>query len=108
MVQADQRLRATRVRDRTEIAGGADVELFNEELSVAEEELRVQQELLDQSRITLEHERARYRELFEQAPVAYVITDAEGLIETANSAASSALRIRPNNLVGKPLAVFVY
>src|SRR5436305_14002465 len=46
-----------------------------EELQVAEEELRVQTEELTSSRAMLDAERARYRALFEQAPVAYLVTD---------------------------------
>jgi PAS domain S-box-containing protein len=84
-----------------------ELELFYEELTVADEELRVQQELLDQAQIVVEQERARYRELFDQAPVPYLVTDADGMIETANTAAAATLRIQPDNLIGKPLAVFV-
>jgi PAS domain S-box-containing protein len=84
-----------------------ELELFYEELTVADEELRVQQELLDQAQIVVEQERARYRELFDQAPVPYLVTNGAGMIDTANSAAAATLRIQPDNLIGKPLAVFV-
>jgi PAS domain S-box-containing protein len=85
----------------------AELELVYEELSVADEELRVQQELLEQSQVVVVQERARYRELFDQAPVPYLVTDGEGMIDTANTAAAATLRIQPDNLAGKPLAVFV-
>src|SRR5438270_865346 len=47
-----------------------DLTLALEELQVAEEELHVQTEELSTSRALLEAEQARYRTLFEQAPVA--------------------------------------
>lgn len=78
-----------------------------EELQVAEEELHVQTEALVSSRELLEAERLRYRELFEHAPVAYLVTDAHGLITDLNRAAASLLRVPQHRLRGKPLAVFV-
>lgn len=78
-----------------------------EELQVAEEELRVQTDELTTSREMLELERAHYRALFELAPVAYFVTDAQGVIRHANRAASALLRVRQNGLRGKPIAVFV-
>lgn len=78
-----------------------------EELQVAEEELRVQTEELTSSRAMLDAERARYRALFEQAPVAYLVTDKNGVIGDANGAAASLLGIAQRELSGKPLSVFV-
>jgi len=81
--------------------------LAYEELHVAEEELRVQTEELSASRELLEAERLRYRGLFESAPVAYLVTTAEGLITDANQAAATLLRVPKLLLRGKPLAVFI-
>ncbi|HVE80273.1 MAG TPA: ATP-binding protein [Gemmatimonadaceae bacterium] len=79
-----------------------------EELQVAEEELRQQNEALLETRAQLESERARYQDLFEEAPDGYVITDALGTIREANRAAAVALGVEPRFLVGKPLSVFVH
>jgi PAS domain S-box-containing protein len=54
-----------------------------------------------------EHERSRYRELFDFAPVAYLVTDTNGVIEEANTAAGELLGAEPGRLVAKPLPVFV-
>src|SRR5438270_12214903 len=54
-----------------------------EELRVAEEEIRQQGEELEESRHRIEQERWRYRELFDLAPVAYLVTDPAGLIREA-------------------------
>jgi PAS domain S-box-containing protein len=78
-----------------------------EELQVAEEELHVQTEELSASRMLLEGERLRYRELFEHAPVPYLVTDPQGVIIDANRAAAMFLRVGPDYLRGKPLVVFV-
>jgi len=81
--------------------------LAYQELHVAEEELRVQTEELSVSRELLEGERLRYRGLFESAPVAYLVTTAEGMITDANQAASALLRVPKPHLPGKPLAAFI-
>ena len=78
-----------------------------EELQVAEEELHVQTEELTSSRVAVEGERQRYRALFEQAPVPYVVTNEDGPIIDSNRAAGRLLRVRHDLLLGKPLIVFV-
>jgi PAS domain S-box-containing protein len=78
-----------------------------EELQVSEEELRQQNETLAESREEVEAERQRYRDLFQFAPDAYLVTDADGVIREANRAASSLLGVGEQSLAGKPLVVFV-
>ena len=78
-----------------------------EELRVAEEELRTQNEELAAARQTVEAERQRYQNLFEEAPDGYLVTDAQGKIQEANSVAARLLNIDPKFLVGKPLVNFV-
>jgi PAS domain S-box-containing protein len=79
-----------------------------EELRVSEEELRSQADTLAASRSDIEAELRRYRDLFQQAPDAYLATDSEGVIREANHAAAALLGARPEYLAGKPLAVFVH
>lgn len=78
-----------------------------EELQVAEEELRNQNTELIATRNALEEERERYREMFELAPDAYLVTDPEGVIQVANEAAARLLGIPDRFLIGKPLANYV-
>jgi PAS domain S-box-containing protein len=78
-----------------------------EELRVTEEELRAQNEALDQALREIERERARYQRLFEQAPDGYVVTDRGGLILDSNAAAASLFGRDPVRLMHKPLAVLV-
>ena len=77
------------------------------ELEICIEELRVAAEELTNLRDQLETERQRYAELFEFAPEAYLETDPRGNIREANRAAAYLLRCAQDQLVGKPLAVFV-
>jgi PAS domain S-box-containing protein len=78
-----------------------------EELQVSEEELRVQAEELAASQQVIEAERLRYRELFQHAPDAYLVTTPEGIVTEANAAAARLLNVDAHRLMGKPLGVFV-
>jgi PAS domain S-box-containing protein len=79
----------------------------HEDLQVTQEELRVQIEELARSEALLEGERLRYWELFQQAPDAYLVTDAGGVILEANHAACALLNVPARRLHRKPLGVFV-
>lgn len=78
-----------------------------EALRVSQEELAVQNDALLESRRHLEGEHDRYRSLFLNAPVAYVVTDVRGVISTANRAAIALLNVDERFLLGKPLVTFV-
>jgi len=78
-----------------------------EELQVAGEELRQQNEELAAGRFAIEVERQRYQELCEFAPDGYLVTDPHGLIREANHAAVALLSSPVDFLLGKPLALFV-
>ncbi len=78
-----------------------------EELQVAQEELRAQNEALTDARQTIEAERQRYQDLFELAPDGYLVTDANGKIQEANSVAAWLLNVAPRFLVGIPLVNFI-
>lgn len=80
---------------------------IGEELRVSEEELRVQNEGLIAAQEKVIEERQRYHELFDFAPDGYLVTNAQGIIQEANRAAAYLLRVRPEYLVGKPLAIYV-
>ena len=55
----------------------------------------------------LRAEQARYRELFEFAPVGYLVSDSAGKILEANRAAADLFGLAPKRIVGKPITVFV-
>ncbi len=62
-----------------------------EELRVAEEEMRQQNEALAEAYDIVAKWRLHYEELFELAPEAYLVTDMEGMIQEANQAAADLL-----------------
>jgi PAS domain S-box-containing protein len=90
-------------------AGGVADELTAalEALRVAEEELREQNDALVAAQVELESERRRYEELFELAPIAYLVTDELGTIERANRSAEELLGAAASLVEGKPLAALV-
>jgi PAS domain S-box-containing protein len=78
-----------------------------EELKVAEEELREQNEkLLAQRAATEEHTRY-YRLLFQHAPAPAFVTDVYGTIQESNLAAARLFRREANHLERKPLAALL-
>lgn len=76
-------------------------------LDRATEELRIQNEELFAARTELESTSAFFRDLFELAPAAYLVTTTTTQIRYANDAACLLLRRRKNALAGKPLICFV-
>jgi PAS domain S-box-containing protein len=78
-----------------------------EELQVAGEEMRQQNEQLLASERELETARRRYQDLFEFAPDGYLVTDPKGVIHQANHAAGELLAVSPRLLIGRPLVLFL-
>jgi PAS domain S-box-containing protein len=78
-----------------------------EQVQLAEIEMRHQNTELAAARTALEAERSRYRDLFEMAPDAYLITNEHGLVTEANRAAGMLLKVERKFLIGKPLQVFI-
>jgi PAS domain S-box-containing protein len=85
----------------------AELDVALEELSVTGQELRSQTDELATTRAALEAQRQRYQELFESAPVAYLVTDPMGRIGEANRAAARLVGVDRRFLGGKPLAAYV-
>ncbi|MBD2464760.1 PAS domain S-box protein [Oscillatoria sp. FACHB-1407] len=78
-----------------------------EELRVIEETLRQQNDQLEQAQQNLTLECQRYRDLFEFAPEAYLVTDINGIIQEANQAASNFFCVKRPYLIGKSLSIFI-
>jgi PAS domain S-box-containing protein len=78
-----------------------------EELRIAEEELRRQNDLLAIATETAVGEHRRYQELFDFAPDGYVVLDARGVVRDANRAALSLLQMQQRFLTGKPFLLFI-
>jgi PAS domain S-box-containing protein len=84
-----------------------ELETSLEELRVAEEELAQQEEALEVADLNLKLAHAHYRELFEFAPLGYIITDLNGAILEANRAAIALLNVKLQYVLHKPLALYV-
>ena len=78
------------------------------ELSVHQIELEMQNEELCNIRKELEVSRARYFDLFNQAPVGYVSLNEDGLILESNSTAATLFGIPVNELENKPLSHCIF
>jgi len=116
-------MRAKRQRESVPVAPGEGEEAVREDvlLTAAVDELRERAERLHEAsedlaahnarliaaQRELEDERARYRELFELAPDAFLLTDTDGIVVEANDRATALLTGERGVLVGRPLAAFV-
>lgn len=78
-----------------------------EELCVAAEELREQNDEMAAMRELVQAQGRHYQELFELAPDGYLVTDHYGMIREANNNGAKLLRVRRDFLVGKPLIVCI-
>jgi PAS domain S-box-containing protein len=76
---------------------------IGEELLVADQELRVQSEHIEQSARQLDRLVAAYEQLFADAPTAYVQTHADGMVVRVNRAAARLLGIDPNEMRSRSL-----
>ena len=79
-----------------------ELSISTQELEVAAEQLRQQNEELTFSRVEIEKERQRYLELFEFAPDGYLVTDGRGNIREANRAAADLLRLHQLQSTRRP------
>ncbi|MGL5923503.1 hybrid sensor histidine kinase/response regulator [Chroococcidiopsis sp.] len=78
-----------------------------EELQISQEELNQQNEELILARNLSELQSQRYQDLFNFAPDGYLVTNCQGIIQEANRAITSLLAIDQQQLIGKPLSVFI-
>ncbi|MDM9581643.1 PAS domain-containing protein [Nostoc sp. GT001] len=84
-----------------------EVYLALEELQLVNEDLKQQNEELSKTQQALVAEGQRYQELFEEVPDAYFVTDTKGIIQEANSAATTLLNISKSLLLGQSIGIFV-
>ncbi len=86
----------------------ADAQSLYEELLLHQVELTIQNEELQTARNELAAARDRYRDLFERAPVGYLVLDGGGTICEANETAANLLGLgQGSDLEGRSMADFV-
>jgi signal transduction histidine kinase len=78
-----------------------------EELVVADDELLAQMEALHESSHRVQVERERYMELFAEMPLACILADRAGVIQTANRAALRLLHVDDRRLRGRSVTSLV-
>ena len=98
-----------RLREQKEAANQAlrDPERLVYELEVHQVELEIQNEELRESRLELESALARYTEIFDFAPIAYVTITMEGVIREINHAAAKLLGRMRSQLAGQRFQLLV-
>ncbi len=77
------------------------------DLGVHQEELRTQNEELNQAHSKLEGLLAKYSILFEESPVAYFVMDARQKIVESNRSAASLLNLPKAHLLSQPLFKYI-
>jgi PAS domain S-box-containing protein len=85
----------------------SDLDSAHEELRVTEEELKAQQEEIDRLLRLNQTEELWQERLITNLPVGVVVTDRDGKVKSANSAACAVLGLTQMNLLRKPLQTFV-
>ena len=77
------------------------------ELHVHQVELEMQNEELRRAQVALEVARDLYSEVFQFAPVGYLILSDKGLIQDANLAGAELLGVERSKLLGRPFTAFL-
>ncbi|MDC0935485.1 PAS domain-containing protein [Pirellulales bacterium] len=85
-----------------------DIKSVIHELEIFQMELEIQNEELCRSQAALETSRDRYEDLYDGAPVGYLTLDREGLIVEANLTVATLLGVPRGRLLGSPLSGFVF
>lgn len=88
-------------------ASAADALKLLHELQVHQVELDLQHAQLEAGERELGEGLARYRALFEQAPIAYFVLDGLGQVEECNHAGVDLLGISGEEACGRPFAAFL-
>jgi PAS domain S-box-containing protein len=84
-----------------------DVTSLKQELRVHQEELRAQNEELRQAQRELSNALDRYKELFDSAPIGYLVLDDSFMIREANLEAAALCGVLRKDLIGSPLSKFM-
>lgn len=85
----------------------ADLKALVSELELHQEELRIQNEELQRAQSEASRAHEQYRDLFERAPVGYLLMDRQGRMEGANLRSEELLGTSRAGLKGAELAAFI-
>ncbi len=105
--QAEEQLTAGQSGNSSAPRIAVDTQRILYELNVHQIELEMQNEELRHTRLELEASQARYFDLFDLAPIGFVILNEKGMILETNLAATDLLGLERNTLVNLPLTHFI-
>jgi len=78
------------------------------ELDVQQIELEMQYAQLEQAYAALEQSQKQFNDLFDFAPVGYMVTDHDGVIQQANLKLASMLGVDRRQLIGEKFSTFLF
>ncbi len=84
-----------------------DVQRLVHDLHVHQTELEIQNEELRMAQHALEESRNKYSDLYDFAPVGYFTLDNKGFIRESNLAGASLLNVARESIIGKPFHRFI-
>jgi len=93
--------------DPTQTPGKEEYQQLLHELQVHQIELELQNDELRRSQTSLEEHRARYMQLYHNAPVGYVVLNPAGIIRETNTTFSHLVGTDSTSIHGKPFADFL-
>ncbi len=85
-----------------------EMEVLVHELRVHQIELETQNEELRRIHLELENMKARYFDIYDLAPVGYLILSDEGLIAESNLTAAQMIRLNRSDLIGRRLSQYIF
>ncbi|MGH7834558.1 MAG: two-component system sensor histidine kinase NtrB [Candidatus Binatia bacterium] len=104
--QVRQRIRMAERQPATAVSLD-DLKTALEEMTTLEQQLVEQNKELAEGRELAEEEKGRYRDLFDQTPEAYLVTDRRGVIVEANQAAAALLQRPKESFIGTSFGIYV-
>ncbi|MGL5192152.1 MAG: response regulator [Chroococcales cyanobacterium] len=90
-----------------DVKAWTEIEVVLEDLQVMYEAMQANLDVATMIEQQLLQQNQHYYDLFEAAPIAYLVTDAHGVILEANSAIAQLLNLPANYLVAKPLSLYI-
>lgn len=105
--EAERRIRKADVAQEASGLDPASLADLLHELRVHQLELEAQNDELLRTQVELAESRDRYRDLFDTAPVGYLCLTPDGRIVAANLTASVLFGCQRDELIGRPLQLFV-
>ena len=106
--QAEDKVASLRERDLLRYLPQYEEKRLMHELQVHQVELEMQNEEMRRAQLELQASREKYIELFDLAPVGYLILSDESIVRDANLTAARLLGVERQQLVGRPFTAFIF